>query len=184
MNRRKANMEELLKSYFMEEESEEESSSEEEFALQESGGDTQSYMSVQALNSMLEHSEMLLDMIDANTPLPDWVEYKLAQASGMLTAVLEYMKHGAHVSKKASGNFQKDLFGDIRNYFQDKGSLERKNKIVFLNDTDDLFEFTVELDGYVKVLVNHHVFLEDTFRNSREAMKEIKRQINHHVHGL
>lgn len=183
MSRRKANMEELLKNYFMEEESEE-SSSEEEFALQESGGDTQSYMSVQALNSMMEHSEMLLEMIDADTPLPDWVEYKLAQASGMLTAVLEYMKHGVHTKKASNGNFQKDLFGDLRTYFQDKGSLEGKNKIVFLNDTDDLFEFIIEPTGYVKVLVNHHLFLEDTFMLSRIAMQEIKKQINDHVYGF
>jgi len=176
----------LLEEYFMpEEESEEESSSEEDFALKESGGDTQSYMSVQALNSMMEHSEMLLDMIDADTPLPDWVEYKLAQSSGMLTAVLEYMKHGAQVSKKASPrNFQKSLFADLRTYFQDKGSLEGKNKIVFLNDTEDLFEFIVEPSGYVKVLVNHHLFLEDTFMLSRMAMQEIKRQINDHVYGF
>lgn len=183
MRRRKANMEELLKNYFMEEDSEE-SSSEEDFALQESGGDTQSYMSVQALNSMMEHSEMLLEMIDADTPLPDWVEYKLAQASGMLTAVLEYMKHGVHTKKASNGNFQKDLFGDLRTYFQDKGSLEGKNKIVFLNDTDDLFEFIIEPTGYVKVLVNHHLFLEDTFMLSRIAMKEIKKQINDHVYGF
>lgn len=182
MRRRKANIEKLLAEYFAaEEESSEEHS---DFAIQESGGDTQSYMSVQALNSMMEHSEMLLEMIDENTPLPDWVEYKLAQASGMMTAVLEYMKHGGHSKSASTGNFQKDMFGELRNYFQDKGSLDRRNTISFLNDTGDLFEITVEPNGFVEVQVNHHLFVQDRFRDSRSAMKEIKRQINDHVYGF
>ena len=182
MSRRNANIEELLKKYFAEEE--EESSSEEDFALQESGGDTQSYMSVQALRSMMEHSEMLLEMIDENTPLPDWVEFKLAQSSGMLTTVLEYMKHGGH-SKKGTGNgFRKDVIAQLRDYFQDKGNLKDSDTILFLNDTDDLFEFTIKNDGYVKCLVNHHLFVDDYFNNSRQAMKEIKKQIHDHVYGF
>jgi len=192
MIKRKANTENLFADYFEmeessgEEESSEESSSsdEDDFALMESGGDTQSYMSVQALNSMIEHSEMLLEIIDENTPLPDWVEYKLAQASGMMTTVLEYMKHGGHSKAASTGNFQKDMFGELRTYFQEKGSLEKGNKITFLNDTEDLFEFTVEPTGFVEVLVNHHLFVSDVFSSSQKAMKEIKKQINDHVYGF
>ena len=69
-----------------------------EVELQRVGGelhpDGENYMSVQALESMREHAEELLQKIDSGTPLPDWVESKLARASQSLLDVYEYMAHG------------------------------------------------------------------------------------------
>lgn len=56
--------------------------------------DGESYMSVQALESMRDHAEELLQKIGSETPLPDWVESKLARASQSLLDVYEYMAHG------------------------------------------------------------------------------------------
>ncbi len=60
----------------------------------------ESYMSVQALESMRDHAEELLQKIDSGTPLPDWVEAKLTRAALNLEDVYEYMAHGH--GKKAS----------------------------------------------------------------------------------
>lgn len=56
--------------------------------------DGESYMSVQALQSMKDHSAGLLDQIDHGTRLPDWVEAKLTRAAQSLNDVYEYMSHG------------------------------------------------------------------------------------------
>lgn len=63
-------------------------------ASEELHPDGESYMSVQALESMREHAEELLQEIESDTPLPDWVESKLARASQSLLDVYEYMAHG------------------------------------------------------------------------------------------
>lgn len=187
MNKRKANMEELLKLYF--EEEEEESSSEEDFPLDHKHEQEheENYMGYQNIQSILSGAEWLAENVEQGEKLDDWIEDKLSVARASLSDVIRFLKHGhhnAHTKKASIGNFQKELFAELRTYFQDKGSLEGKNKIVFLNDTEDLFEFIVEPTGYVKVLVNHHLFLEDTFMLSKMAMKEIKKQINDHVYGF
>jgi hypothetical protein len=64
-------------------------------------GDGESYMSIQALQSMKDHADDLLDLLDRNTPLPDWVEAKLTEAATQLNNVYEYMTHG-HPRKHAS----------------------------------------------------------------------------------
>ena len=56
--------------------------------------DGESYMSVQALQSLKDHSEDLLGQIGHNTPLPDWVEAKLTRAAQTINDVYEYMNHG------------------------------------------------------------------------------------------
>lgn len=57
-------------------------------------GDGESYMSVQALQSMRDHAEDLLSRVDHGTPLPDWAESKLTRAAQSLNDVYEYMSHG------------------------------------------------------------------------------------------
>lgn len=54
----------------------------------------ESYMSLQALRAMQEHAAELLDQLDPQSALPDWVESKLTGASQSLTDVYEYMSHG------------------------------------------------------------------------------------------
>lgn len=58
------------------------------------GGDGESYMSVQALQSMRDHAEDLLSRVDHGSRLPDWVEAKLTRAAQSLNDVYEYMSHG------------------------------------------------------------------------------------------
>ena len=57
-------------------------------------GDGESYMSVQALQSMRDHAEDLLSRVDHGSMLPDWVEAKLTRAAQSLNDVYEYMSHG------------------------------------------------------------------------------------------
>ena len=59
-----------------------------------SEGDGESYMSVQALQSMRDHAEDLLSRVNHNTRLPDWAEAKLTRAAQSLNDVYEYMSHG------------------------------------------------------------------------------------------
>lgn len=56
--------------------------------------DGESYMSVQALQSMRDHAEGLLNQVQYNSELPDWVEAKLTRAAQSLNDVYEYMNHG------------------------------------------------------------------------------------------
>ncbi len=58
-----------------------------------------SYMSVQGLQSMVEHAQMLLGVINRSTPLPDWVESKIIRAAADITDVVEYYSHGEGVTK-------------------------------------------------------------------------------------
>ena len=60
-----------------------------------------SYMSVQALQGMRDHADELLNVITADTMLPDWAEFKIARASQSLTSVFEYMNHGEGALKQA-----------------------------------------------------------------------------------
>ena len=73
--------------------------------------DGESYMSTQALESMREHAEELLQKIGPETPLPDWVESKLARASQSLLDVYEYMAHG-HGKKTAAKQGQYEGYFD------------------------------------------------------------------------
>ena len=56
--------------------------------------DGESYMSVQALQSMRDHAEDLLGQVQYTSDLPDWVEAKLTRAAQTLNDVYEYMNHG------------------------------------------------------------------------------------------
>jgi hypothetical protein len=60
-----------------------------------------SYMSVQALQGMKDHAQELLNVITADTMLPDWAEFSIARASQSLTNVFEYMNHGEGALKQA-----------------------------------------------------------------------------------
>ncbi len=54
----------------------------------------ENYMSVQALQAMVDHASSLLKKIDTSTNLPDWVEAKIIKASASLEDVMEYFAHG------------------------------------------------------------------------------------------
>lgn len=56
--------------------------------------DGESYMSVQALQSLKDHAADLLGQVTNTTPLPDWVEAKLTRAAQSINDVYEYMTHG------------------------------------------------------------------------------------------
>jgi hypothetical protein len=60
------------------------------------------YMAVKNLKSLRDHASMLLEKIDASTPLPDWVEAKLTQSATHLLDVTEWAEHGSSLGKKAS----------------------------------------------------------------------------------
>ncbi len=49
-----------------------------------------SYMSVQALKTLIDNCEMLLEHIDESTPLDDWMEAKLTRANNDIRDVAEY----------------------------------------------------------------------------------------------
>ena len=53
-----------------------------------------SYMSVQNLQSLHDHSAALLERVGPQTALPDWVEAKIDRAAANLLDVIEYMEHG------------------------------------------------------------------------------------------
>jgi hypothetical protein len=53
-----------------------------------------SYMSVQSLQSLHDHSAELLQKVGPDTRLPDWVESKIDRAAANLLDVMEYMAHG------------------------------------------------------------------------------------------
>lgn len=53
-----------------------------------------SYMSVQSLKSLHDHSAVLLERVGPQTALPDWVEAKIDRAAANLLDVMEYMAHG------------------------------------------------------------------------------------------
>jgi len=53
-----------------------------------------SYMSVQNLQSLHDHSAALLERVGPQTALPDWVEAKIDRAASNLLDVMEYMEHG------------------------------------------------------------------------------------------
>lgn len=53
-----------------------------------------SYMSVQSLRSLHDHSALLLQAVHSGTPLPDWVESKIDRAAASLLDVFEYIQHG------------------------------------------------------------------------------------------
>lgn len=53
-----------------------------------------SYMSVQSLKSLHDHSAALLERVGPQTALPDWVEAKIDRAAANLLDVMEYMAHG------------------------------------------------------------------------------------------
>jgi hypothetical protein len=58
-------------------------------------GDTDgSYMSVQSLRSLHDHSALLLQTIHSGTRLPDWVESKIDRASAQILDVFEFIQHG------------------------------------------------------------------------------------------
>ena len=84
MNKRKANMEELLKNYFMEEE---ESSSED-------NNPEDNYMGYQNIKSILSGAEWLVDNVQEGQKLDDWIEDKLSVARVSLSDVIRFLKHG------------------------------------------------------------------------------------------
>ena len=53
-----------------------------------------SYMTVANLRGLSEHAEELLEIIDSDTALPDWVESKIDRAAAGLLDVYEYLMHG------------------------------------------------------------------------------------------
>lgn len=61
----------------------------------------ENYMSVQALQAMVDHASSLLEKIDTSTNLPDWVEAKIIKASAGLEDVMEFFAHG-HGQRLAS----------------------------------------------------------------------------------
>ena len=71
--------------------------------LHEAGYHAPSYMSVQNLREMGEHSEDLLTKIDENTQLPDWVESLLTESAVQLRNVYEYMAHGKTAAVTGNG---------------------------------------------------------------------------------
>lgn len=66
-----------------------------------------SYMSVQNLRSIHSHAAKMLEVMDANTALPDWVESKISRASGQILDVFEYFQHGEE--DKCSRHGETDL---------------------------------------------------------------------------
>lgn len=80
--------------------------------------DGESYMSVQALESMRDHAEELLQKIDSETPLPDWVEAKLTKASQSLLDVYEYMAHGHGGKTAAKQGLYEGYFDPMQDYPQ------------------------------------------------------------------
>ena len=53
-----------------------------------------SYMSVQSLRSIHDHSGELLKLINEETPLSDWIESKINRASSDILSIFEYMTYG------------------------------------------------------------------------------------------
>lgn len=71
--------------------------------------DGESYMSVQALQSMRDHSAELLTRVQADTSLPDWAESKLTQAAQSLNDVYEYMAHGLGKTSSMDLRIQQEI---------------------------------------------------------------------------
>ena len=57
------------------------------------------YMAVSNLRSLQTNSTDLLDMIDAGSPLPDWVEAKLTQSATSIDDVADWMRNGGESNK-------------------------------------------------------------------------------------
>ena len=53
-----------------------------------------SYMTVSNLRGLSEHADELLEYIDSDTELPDWVESKIDRAAAALLDVYEFLMHG------------------------------------------------------------------------------------------
>jgi hypothetical protein len=102
-----------------------------------SGGDGESYMSVQALQSMRDHAEDLLSRVDHGTRLPDWVEAKLTRAAQSLNDVYEYMSHGK--GQRLAG-LQDDLrvFNQQYPYHKDLDLIESRNRTLVGDGTFDI----------------------------------------------
>lgn len=60
------------------------------------------YMAVSNLKSLTRNSTELLDMLDASTPLPDWVEAKLTQSASSVDDVADWMRNGGDANKTAA----------------------------------------------------------------------------------
>lgn len=84
-------------------------------------GDGESYMSVQALQSMRDHAEDLLNRVDHGTPLPDWAEAKLTRAAQSLNDVYEYMSHGKGQRLATTG----DNMNRVANILREEGLLPK-----------------------------------------------------------
>lgn len=67
------------------------------------------YMAVSNLKSMYRNSRDLLGMIDASTPLPDWVEAKLTQSSSSIDDVADWMRNGGEANKAKVAALRKRL---------------------------------------------------------------------------
>lgn len=62
--------------------------------LQRQADSDGSYMSVQHLRELQDHSSDLLEKVESDTPLEDWVEAKLTESAAALRSVYEFMEHG------------------------------------------------------------------------------------------
>jgi hypothetical protein len=60
------------------------------------------YMAVSNLRSMHTNSKELLGMLDASSPLPDWVESKLTQSASSLDDVADWMRNGGESNKNVN----------------------------------------------------------------------------------
>ena len=102
-----------------------------------SEGDGESYMSVQALQSMRDHAEDLLSRVDHGTRLPDWVEAKLTRAAQSLNDVYEYMSHGK--GQRIAG-VQNELlvFNQQHPYHADLDLIDSRNRTLIGNGTFDI----------------------------------------------
>ena len=86
------------------------------------------YMAPQALESLRSHAEALQAKIDAGDEIPDWVEYKLAQAAQMVTDLMEYYEHSPSQKFSSLGLPPRGLvefakLKGLRNPFSDWGEL-------------------------------------------------------------
>lgn len=73
-----------------------------------------SYMTVQHLRELHEHSEELLGQVTPTTMLPDWAESKVTESAAGLRAVYEYMAHGRgrHLASEPVAPSREDEFFD------------------------------------------------------------------------
>ena len=145
-----------------------------------------SYMSVGYLKALADKSEHLLDHIDNNSDLPDWVEAKISQAANAINGVHDYFEYRGDDSEEdemslvdnytllpqmLTAKFEEGKSVDVPKYLEEHGNPEAAKEWVEQNEANkDKFksagrkvavDLPAEVEGYVEEIKKSNPTYDD-----------------------